>query len=134
MLSTEYNEMEFGLVKNLTEFYMTSSELPEVTKVRQVVDAARLLFKLPMPRVKLFVSQGGHVYKIELYPPSGPSKIPFAWVIYMPQERRLDVCSVENPGLPVLQWKNKKLVFTSCTDLFKFAQIEKLFQGLVLSS
>ena len=134
MLSTEYNELTFGLVKNLTEFYRTSSELPEVTKVRQVVDAARLLFKLPTPRVKLFVSQGGHVYKVELYPPTGPSKVPFGWIVYMPQERRLDLCTVDNPGVPVLQWKNKKLVYTSCLDLFKFAQIEKIFQNIVLAT
>ena len=133
MLNPYYNTLIFGLVTNLTEFYTTASELPEVTKVRQVVDASRLLFKLPMPRVKLYVAQGVNVYTIELYPPTGTIKFPFAWIIYIPKEKRLDICSVEDPELPVLQWKNKKLVFANCSDLFKFAQIDKLFQNLVLS-
>lgn len=134
MLSIGYKDLEFALVKNLTEFYMTSSELPEVTKVRQVVDASRLLFKLPMPRVKLYVSQGDHIYKVELYSPTGTVKLPFAWVIYIPKERRLDILSIDNPDMPILQWKNKKLVFANCSDLFKFAQIERLFQGIVLAT
>lgn len=135
MLSISYNDLPFALVDNLVDFYMTSEALPEVGKVRSISDAARLLFKLPPNKIKVYVSEGSRVYKIELYPPQGPAiKIPFGWFIYIPGEKRLDLYDVSTPDAPIIQWKNKKLAFSSYSPLMKFAQIDKVFQGILLSS
>ena len=135
MLSISYNDLPFALVDNLVDFYMTSEALPEVGKVRSISDAARLLFKLPPNKLKVYVSEGSRVYKIELYPPQGPSiKIPFGWFVYIPKEKRLDLYDVSSPDTPIIQWKNKKLAYSSYSPLMMFAQVDKVFQGIRLSS
>ena len=134
MLSISYNEFPFALVENQVDFYMASGTLPEVGKVRSIVDAARLLFKLPPNKIKLYVAEGSRIYKIELYPPQGSFKIPFGWIVYMPKEKRLDMYDAKTPDEPIIQWKNKKLAYASYSPLMMFAQVDKVFQGILLSS
>lgn len=134
MLATPYLSYPFALVENLNAFYMTSDKLPEVTKVHGIIDASRLLFKLSTRRIKLYVAQGMRAYRIELYSPQGISKSPIGWIVYLPQERQLDLYDAFNPDSPVIQWKNKRVAWTGYSQLFQFAQIDKVFQGIVLAS
>lgn len=134
MLSISYNDLPFALVENQIDFYMTSDVLPEVSKVRSIVDASRLLFKLPPNKIKVYVAEGSRVYKIELYLAQGSQKVPFGWFVYLPTEKRLDMYDAMNPDIPTIQWKNKKLEFASYSPLMKVAQVDKVFQGILLSS
>ena len=134
MLDVSYLSNTFALVENLNDFYMTSDKLPEVIKVHGILDAARILYKLPPRRIKLYVAEGIRVYKIEMYSPQGVSKLPIGWFIYLPSEKRLDLYDGSNPDTPAIQWKNKKPVWMSCSPLYQYAQVEKLFQGVILSS
>lgn len=134
MLDTSYLSYPFALVENLNNFYMTSDKLPEVIKVHNIFDSARVLFKLPPRRIKLYVSEGNRAYKIELYSPQGVSKIPIGFIVYLPLEKRLDLFDSMNPDVPIIQWKNKQLAWTSYSPLYQYSQVDKVFQGLVLSS
>ncbi len=134
MLDISYLSYPFALVENLNNFYMTSDKLPEVIKVHNIFDAARVLFKLPPRRIKLYVSEGNRAYKIELYSPQGVSKTPIGFIVYLPLEKRLDLFDSMNPDVPIIQWKNKQLAWTSYSPLYQYSQVDKVFQGLVLSS
>ena len=134
MLDTSYLQYPFALVENLNDFYMTSDKLPEVIKVHGILDATRILYKLPPRRIKLYVAEGARIYKIEMYTPQGTSKIPIGWFIYLPTEKRIDLYDGMTPNVPAIQWKNKKPVWMSCSLIYQYAQIEKLFQGIILSS
>ena len=134
MLPLSYLDYPFALVENLNDFYMTSDKLPEVTKVHNILDSARVLLKLPPRRIKLYVAEGSRAYKIEFYTPQGVSKVPICWLVYLPLEKRLDLFDATNPDVPIVQWKNKHVTWTSYSQLFQYAQVDKVFQGIVLSS
>ena len=61
MLSVNYNYMNFSVVSDLSDFY--KSKLPEMTKIKALVDNIKLLFNLPADRVIVEVAEGERVYK-----------------------------------------------------------------------
>lgn len=128
MLNTSYNYMTFAKVTDLAD--LMKSNLPEMTKVKGLIDNSKILFDLPTNRVLLEVSQGDRVYKITLLTPD-VNKYPFGWLIYLPLQNRLDLYSSDSPSIPIIQWKSKKAVFKNYTTLLDRAGLDRIFDKLI---
>ena len=132
MESLFYNSLNFSLVTDLAEFYR--SKLAEISRIRSMVDSAKILLHLPSSTIKVYVAEGMRVYKIELYKTT-LDKVPFCWIVYMPQQKRLDLYDLEKSSqAPLIQWKNKKPVFKNYTSLFDLLSIDKLFGRIITVS
>lgn len=128
MLSTSYNYMNFAKVSDLGDLF--KSNLPEMTKVKGLLDNSKMLFDLPTSRVDLMVSEGDRVYKIMLLTPD-VNKYPFGWIIYLPLQKRLDIYSADSPSMPIIQWKGKKVAFKNYSTILDRAGLDKIFDKLV---
>lgn len=128
MLSVNYNQVQFSNVIDYNDFYKT--KLPEIIKIRSLVDNTKLLFNLPGDRVILQVGQGERIYKLLLLSPDIKKNI-IGWIIYLPLESRLDIFLPDNPDIPLLQWKNKQAVHKNYATLLDRAGLDKLFSRLV---
>lgn len=120
--------MNFAKVSDLGDLF--KSNLPEMTKVKGLLDNSKILFDLPTNRVELQVSEGDRVYKIMLLTPD-VNKYPFGWIIYLPLQKRLDVYSADSPSIPVIQWKGKKVAFKNYSLLLDRAGLDKIFDKLL---
>ena len=128
MLPIYYQSYNFASVTNLANFYKGSQ--PEIPKLKLIVENIKLLFKLPGTCVQVEVAEGERVYKITMIAP-GVHKIPIGYFVYIPGERRLDAYSMENPGAPLIQWKQKRVVYSGCPALLDRIGISSLFSNLV---
>lgn len=127
MLSTYYNTLQFSRVEDINDFFRAN--LPEMPKVKAILDQAKNLFNLPPDCVELLVSQGDRIYKYNLLT-SGANKYPFGNLVYCPFKKQLDLYTAE-AGYPIAQWENKKLVHQGYSLLFQKAGADKLFSKLV---
>ena len=128
MLPVTYQFFNFAQVTNLANFYKGSQ--PEIPKLKLIVENIKLLFKLPSTCVQVEVAEGERVYKVGLTLP-GVGKTPLGYFVYLPNERRLDVYSADNPGIPLLQWKQKRVVYSGCSSLLDRIGISSLFGNIV---
>ena len=60
MLSTSYNYLNFARVKDMNDLF--KSNLPEITKVKYLIDTSCLLFSLQSNKVLINVADGESVY------------------------------------------------------------------------
>lgn len=128
MLPITYQYYDFAQVGNLTNFY--KGNLPEMPKLKLIVENIKLLFKLPSTCIMVEVAEGERVYKILMTIP-GVHKIPVGYFVYIPKERRLDAYSSENPGAPLIQWKQRKAVYNGCPSLIERIGVSSLFSNLI---
>lgn len=127
MLSINYQTFSFAKVVNRANFY--KEKQPEIPKLRSLVENIKLLFKIPATCVELEVAEGKRVYKIGLTIP-GAKKVPIGYFVFLPLERRLDAYSADNPGTPLLQWKQRKLAYSRCGNFLDWARVDSLFSNL----
>lgn len=127
MLSLYYNRLSYAEVTDIADF--VKSGLPEVTKVKSIMDNLKILLSLPQDRIALTVSEEGRVYKIYMLTPDVDKDV-FGIVVYMPLENRLDLYGV-NSNYPIIQWKNKKPEFKSYEMLLDRAGLEKIFSKII---
>lgn len=128
MLDISYNTLDYSKVVDLNDFYR--SKLPEIFKIRSIIDNSKLLFNLPGTRVILEVDEAGkRIYRITLLDTS-VNKQPFGILIYLPLQNRLDLYSMSS-DVPLIQWKNKRPVFKSYDFLLDRAGLDKLFQKII---
>ncbi len=128
MLPIGYQSFSFAQVTNLANFYKGGQ--PEIPKLKLIVENIKLLFKLSGTCVLVEVAEGERVYKVKMILP-GVGKTSLGYFVYLPEERRLDVYSAENPGIPLLQWKQKRVVYSGCSSLLDRIGISSLFGNLV---
>lgn len=128
MLEINYNQINFSLVVDLPDFY--KSKLPEIVKVRSLIDSCKLLFKLPGDRVILEVSESDRIYKITLQNPDIKRTL-LGVIVYLPLQNRLDLFLPDNLEIPLIQWKNKQVVHKNYSMLLDRAGMDKLFSRLV---
>ena len=128
MLSLEYQYLSFAQVENLANFYKGNQ--PEIPKLKLIVENIKLLFRIPSTCISVEVAEGERVYKVGLTLP-GVGKISLGYFVYLPNERRLDAYSSDNPGVPLLQWKQKKLVYSGCSSLLDRIGISSLFGNII---
>ena len=127
MLSTRYNYLNFATVQDLADLYKQG--LPEMPKVKSLVDNAKSLFTLPSSRVVLLVAEGERVYKINLLMPD-VNKALFGWLVYVPENRQLDIYTIDNSTVPLIQFKGKKVAFKNYETVLDRAGLDKLFEKL----
>ena len=128
MLPIGYQSFSFAQVTNLANFYKGGQ--PEMPKLKLIVENIKLLFKLPGTCVLVEVAEGERVYKVKMILP-GVHKTSLGYFVYLPNERRLDVYSADNPTIPLLQWKQRRLVYSGCSSLLDRIGISSLFRNLV---
>ena len=127
MESIYYNRLQFSLVDDINDFFRAN--LPEIIKVKAILDQTKQLFHLPPDCAELYVSQGDRVYKIVMLS-ADVDKIPFGNIVFVPFKKQLDIYSAED-GYPLAQWKDKKLVYSRFSLLFRKAEADKLFTKIV---
>jgi len=128
MLPITYQSYSFAQVTNLANFY--KGNLPELSKLKLIVENIKLLFKLPSTCVTVEVAEGERVYKVIMIEP-GVRKTTFGYFVYLPKERRLDAYSMENPGAPLIQWKQRRVVYSGCPSLLNRVGVSSLFNNLI---
>lgn len=128
MLPINYQSFSFAQVGNLANFYKGGQ--PEMPKLKLIVENIKLLFKLPSTCILVEVAEGERVYKVVMIMP-GVKKTSLGYFVYLPNERRLDVYSSDNPTIPLLQWKQKRLVYCGCPLLLERIGVSSLFGNLV---
>ena len=115
----------------MNDFYR--SKLPEILKVRAIIENTKLLFNLPSTRVVLEVDEdGARVYKITLLDTT-INRQPFGTIVYLPLQHRLDLYTISS-DMPLIQWKNKKPVFKSYDFLLDRAGLDRLFSKIINAS
>lgn len=127
MLPTDYRYIQFALVTDTTDFFR--AKLPEIRKIKSMIDSVKLLLSLPHDRVILSVAEGERIYKLTLLT-TDINKTPFAEFIYMPMIKRLDLVSLDS-AIPLIQWLNKKPVFKGYSMLLDKAKLDKLFDKII---
>lgn len=128
MLSTGYQYYNFAEVTNFADFYKTN--LPEMPKVKSLIEGIKLLFSIPGNCIRVYVAEGERVYKFTLLE-SNISKIPIGYFVYIPLGRRLDVYTMENPGMPLIQWQGKKVIHFMYSSFYDKLGFSGLFTKLV---
>jgi len=128
MLPINYQFFSFAQVGNLANFYKGGQ--PEMPKLKQIIENIKLLFKLPSTCISVEVAEGERVYRINVIMP-GVKKIPLGYFVYLPNERRLDAYSSDNLMMPLLQWRQKNLIYCGCSSLLERAGISSLFGNLI---
>lgn len=128
MLNLRYLYFNFADVSSLASLY--KENLPEIPKLKSIIENIKLLFKLPQTCIKVEVAEGERAYKITLLE-TGVHKVPFGFFVYLPMERRLDAFTINNPGFPLLQWKQKKLIYYGGSSFMEKAGASTLFNNLI---
>ena len=132
MLSINYNLLQFSQVMDKSEFFKTS-KLPEITKIRAMIDTIKILFHLPANAIDIMVSEGDRVYKLIVHT-SNINRNIIGWFVYIPLQNRVDLYDAINVGdipIPLVQWKNKKVVFKSYSPLLELVGVNKLFEKVI---
>lgn len=132
MENTSYVILNFSEVIDTADFFRTSG-LKEIPKIRSIIDSAKMLFKVPGNAIKIYVAEGKRIYKIVFYK-STLDKVPFAWLVYLPESRRMDLYDSTNPTVPLIQWKNKRPVFKNFTGLLDIIGVDTMFSRLITVS
>ena len=126
MESLVYLSKNFSVVDDMNSFY--KERLPEIIKIRALINAIKLLYSLPGNRVLLEVTEGGRIYRISIL---STSKLIVGQFVYLPLQSRLDLFSGDNPMSPILQWKKKKLVYNSLPMILSSAGVDKVFSKII---
>lgn len=125
MLPLVYQNNKFALVTDKGDFF--KGNLPEMRKLKSMVDKVKLLFSLPDDRVNIYVAQGERNYKIEMLT-TDVKRLPFANIYYLPLYKRIDI---EDENGILLQWINRKPVFKNFSMLLDRAGASSLFDSII---
>lgn len=127
MLNLNYKLLNFSTVENLNEFYKET--LPEILKIKGMIEACKILYSISQSRIILSVAEGERVYRIQLLT-SGANKSIFGTLVYLPLDKRLDLYGYSTE-VPIIQWKNKKVVFSNMETLLELAKVDKVFSNII---
>ena len=129
MLSTSYNYVsQFSLVTDLTEFF--KEKLEEIPKLKSFINQIKLMFSLSTDRIKVEVAEGERIYRINIQTPD-VKRSTFGWFVYMPLKKRVDMYMAEEPSIPFIQWKDKKISFNNAPYIIQKSGALNTFSKLV---
>ncbi len=128
MLNTSYNYSRWAPVEDLEDFYRAN--LPEIPRVKGIINACRTLFKVPPKCVTLEVAVGERYYRI-LACMNDPYNTPFCMLVYCPEYKQLDLFDARSRTVPLIQWKERKVAFKNYPPLYDVVGFEKLFSSIV---
>ena len=124
-----YNSLSYSIVTDLTGFY--KEQTPEVNKIRAIIEAVKMLLRIPGNAIKLQIAEGQRIYKIIFYK-SNLDKFPLGWFVYIPEQNRIDLYdTILSTELPYIQWKNKKPVFKNYAGLLDLIKVDRLFDTVI---
>lgn len=128
MLDINYNNLTYALVVDKADFY--KKNLPEIRKIKSIEDSIKLMLNIPGNRVNIFVSQEQRVYKIAMLTPD-IHKAVMGHFVYLPLQKRIDLYTSENLLIPLIQWKEKKVIFKNYSILMDRLGFDKLFSRVI---
>lgn len=128
MLNTNYNYSQWAMVEDLNDFY--KAQLPEIPRVKGIVEACKSMFKIPPKCVTLEVAIGERFYRI-LASANDIYNTPFCMLVYSPEYKQLDLYDANSSSVPLIQWYERKVAFKSYPLLYDVIGFEKLFSRIV---
>ncbi len=135
MLDYSYIGVPFAQISKLAEFYKDSVKLPETVKIKSMIGSIRSILKVPQTKILLNVAQGARVYRIDILNPKSTIPEVIAAIYYLPLVNRVDLFDyMISPEIPLIQWKNKRIISSGCSMLSSLAGFDRLFQQIILSS
>jgi len=130
LLETNYLSDKFSTIIDITDFYKTA--LPEMKTVKSLYTAIKQLYNTTNDRILFQCAEGKRIYKYIVLS-KDIHKYPVGWFIYIPEKKRLDFYTEEEPSLPFIQWYNKKPVWKNYPAALDRAGLDKIFTGIINS-
>lgn len=128
MENTNYLGMKYAEVTNKTDFFKNA--LPEMMQVRSLYEAIKLLFNVSSERVKIETVEEARIYRYTILNPTVIKNV-LGWIVYIPQQKRLDIYTVRDFNTPLLQFRNKKPVWKNYPLFLDRIEFDKLFTKLL---
>lgn len=129
MLPINYNTLPFAIVQDTSNFYRGQQR--EIPRIKNAVSALKILLHIPSTSVQIQVAEESRVYKIVFFS-SALSKYPLGWIVYMPQEGRVDLYDTGvSSDYPYIQWKNKKPVYKGYSQLLDIIKLDRQFMSVI---
>lgn len=124
MLRLSYQGLPFAEVKNVTGFFKDETH-KNALKVKSIYDNIKILFGLNT--LTMLIAEGVDVYKYVIRS-QDHRKTPLGEIIYIPDERRLDIW--DGGMYPLVQFKGKVIAHKGYTALLDMAKLDRLFEKL----
>ena len=125
-----YLGMKYAKVSDKVDFF--KSQLPEMRQVKNLYEAIKLLFNLASDKVEIEIVEGGlRVYRYTLFNPIAAQKNVLGWVVYIPYQSRLDIYTVNDFNIPLIQFRNKKPIWKNYSIFLDRAGLDKIFNKLI---
>ena len=118
MLPLYYQGLPFASVKSIPDLFKDK----KLGKVKQIYDAAKLLFKTGRDP-EMEICQSEEIYKIIILEKSY-KKIPIAEIVVIPAEKRVDFYDA---GDLLAQWKSHKIEYKGYSHLLDCMGFDKNF-------
>lgn len=129
MERVNYLNMNYAKVVNKLDFFKSKNN-PEMIQVKSLYESIKLLFNLPSDRVELETVEGNRIYKYNIISPT-VQRLILGFIVYLPLEKRLDIYTVDNLNLPLIQFKDKKPVFKNYSSFLDRVGLDRLFNKLL---
>lgn len=131
MLNIMYQNLNYSIVKDRADFF--KSPLAEMPYVRSLFDSIKILFGINDNKITLEVStDNSRVYKYSIFNPTINNMI-IGCIFYLPLQKRLDIYTLDNFKLPLIQYRDKKIVYKNYNIFFDRVGFSKLFDKLLNS-
>lgn len=124
MLKIDYQASQWVDVPDILEFFRDHGNIKEINRVKQLNDNLKFIF--PGTTTTLQIVQGEGVYKFIV----SRKKVVYGWVVFIPGDKRFDIYEAENPMIPMIQVKQKKIYHRTYSNLLAAANLERLFEKL----
>lgn len=124
-----YQQLGFSDVRYPVEFFKSGVNLSaaEVTNLKTIYNNIRVMFGIGASEVKLSVAMERKIYKFTLF----SRKTMLGFIVYIPELKRIDLYLSENLSAPVIQWKGKKVVYSTIPVLLERLGILGMFNKLI---
>ncbi len=114
--------------------FLQESAIPGIASLRKIIGEVRRMLIIPDKQLYLF-ALGDHIdgFRIDAYG-GRQEKDLIMRVYYLPGEKVFDIWdpeSVVGSGMPLLGWRDKKLIFKNYSSLLQAIKVENLFSSLI---
>lgn len=119
-----YLRLKFSDIKDVNSFF--NSDKLYGNSVKILYNNIKLVFGLVSSNILVSRSDVNNVFKFTI---KDKNSI-FGFIIYIPLQNRIDIYTSENVQVPLLQIKNKKIVYKTYSMFLEKLGVEKLFEKL----
>jgi hypothetical protein len=126
MLDLGYRNLNFAEVSNVTGFFKELSK-ERLMKVKSMFDNIKISFGIN--KLNLQIAEGADIYKFTILSKDHRQYI-LGEIVYMPSDKRLDVW-VTGEFAPLIQFKNKKVVYKNYSEFMDYLGFDRIFDRLV---